>query len=164
MSKDHLSIHGKHLGNNQRQTTLSFVIEGFFGRYSVRWMSDVTVKRGNRLKAHQYHQKRTSSRKENEKRTMKLGGPDCTVQIDESHVFRRKYNIKRQLKITEHRRLFGMAEDNVCGRLFLEMVKERDKPTLEGIIKKHTERGTRIFSDCWKPTTLINPTSSSTSL
>ena len=101
---------------------------------------------------------------EEEKQTMKLGGGDCTVQIDESHVFRRKYNIGRQLKITEHGWLFGMVEDKVGGRLYLEMVKERDKPTLEGIIKKHTERWARIFSDCWKPTTLINPTGSSTSL
>ena len=87
---------------------------------------------------------------ENEKRTMIFGGPDCTVQNDESHVFRRKYNVGRQLKITEHGWLFGMVEDKVGGRLYLEMVKDRDKPTLQGIIKKHTETGTRIFSDCWK--------------
>ena len=43
-----------------------------------------------------------------------------------------------------------MVVDKVGGRLYLEMVKERDRPTLDGIVEKHAEKGTRIFSDCWK--------------
>ena len=36
------------------------------------------------------------------------------------------------------------------GRIFLQMVKERNKRTPQGIIKAHTEVGTTIFTDSWK--------------
>ena len=43
-----------------------------------------------------------------------------------------------------------MVEDIVNGRHFIQMVKTRDKETLETIVKKHTEEETRVFTDCWR--------------
>ena len=73
-----------------------------------------------------------------------------TVQADESHVFKRKNNVRRLLVFTEHGWLFGMVEDTPNGKLFLTMVKQRDKETLLGIIKKHDRPGTTIFTDSWR--------------
>ena len=82
--------------------------------------------------------------------SFQIGGVGMTVQADESHVFKRKNNVGRILVFTEHGWLFGMVEDTPNGKLFLSMVKQRDKETLLGIIKKHVRRGTTIFTDSWK--------------
>ena len=76
-----------------------------------------------------------------------LGGEGERVQIDESHVFTRKYNVGRTLAITWLGWVFGIIEDKPNGRLFLQMVRERDAQTLERIIADHIPRNTVIFSD-----------------
>ena len=67
--------------------------------------------------------------------TFSLDGDGEVVQIDESHVFSRKYNVGRTLVMTSHGWVFGAVEDNPQGRLFLQMVRERDADTLLSIIK-----------------------------
>ena len=79
--------------------------------------------------------------------SFKIGGSGVTVQADESHVFKRKNNVGRVLVFTEQGWLFGMVEDTPNGKLFLSMVKQRDKQTMQRIIKKHVHPGTTIFTD-----------------
>ena len=74
-----------------------------------------------------------------------VGGDGGEVQIDESHVFSRKYNVGRTLVVTTHGWVFGAIEDNPQGRLFLQIVRERDAETLLSIIKKgHYKKLTRF--------------------
>ena len=42
-----------------------------------------------------------------------------------------------------------MVEDVEDGRLYMQLVKTRDKQTLEGIIREHLHQNTTVFSDCW---------------
>ena len=48
---------------------------------------------------------------EEEKANMKLGGVGPRVQLDESLVLSRKYNVGRVLKNTKHGWVFGMVQD-----------------------------------------------------
>ena len=65
---------------------------------------------------------------------MMLGGNDVVVQIDESHLFKNKYNVGRIPQTMRQVWVFGMVEDVENGRLFMQLVKSRDKETLEWII------------------------------
>ena len=51
--------------------------------------------------------------------SFRLGGDGERVQIDESHVFSRKYVVGRSLVMTTHGWVFGIIEDKPNGRLFL---------------------------------------------
>ena len=81
--------------------------------------------------------------------TLVLGGDDVSVQVDESCVFSRKYNVGRELRTTKHGWVFGIVEDKPDGLLFLRMVKKKDSPTLKGLIQQHVREGTTVFSDSW---------------
>ena len=81
--------------------------------------------------------------------TLMLGDEDVRVQVDESCVFSRKYNVGRELRTTEHGWVFGIVEDKPDGLLFLRMVKHKDGPTLKGLIQQHVRENTTIFTDGW---------------
>ena len=77
---------------------------------------------------------------------VKIGGPGCTVEIDETMYSRRKYNRGR---IYPEQWVFG----GICrktGKCFLYTVQNRTKETLFGCIKANILPGTTIISDCWK--------------
>ena len=78
-----------------------------------------------------------------------LGGDEVSVQVDESCVFSRKYNVGRELRTTKHGWVFGIVENKPDGLLFLQMVEKRDSPTLKGLIQQHVKEGTTVFSDSW---------------
>lgn len=75
-----------------------------------------------------------------------IGGPNKTVQIDETLMCRRKYNVGRVLNQVW---IFGgiCVEDR---EFFCLVVKDRTKETLSEEIKKYILPGTTIISDCWK--------------
>ena len=78
-----------------------------------------------------------------------LGGEGERVQIDESHVFTRKNNVGRVLVTTTYGWVFGIIEDKPNGKLFLQMVRYRDRETLEPLIESRIRKGTTVFSDSW---------------
>ena len=78
-----------------------------------------------------------------------LGGEGERVQIDESHVFTRKYNVGRVLVTTTFKWVFGIVEDKPNGKLFLQMVRFRDRETLEPLIESMIRKSTIVFSDSW---------------
>ena len=51
--------------------------------------------------------------------------------------------------MTRHGWLFGVVEDKIDGRLYIQMIRHKDADTLQGIIKEHVEKETTIFTDCW---------------
>ena len=77
----------------------------------------------------------------------KIGGPSCVVQIDESHLFTRKYRVGRVLK-SEQYWVFGGIDEN--GNMFLERVLRRDKETLSEVLMRRVAEGSIIYSDQWR--------------
>ena len=76
----------------------------------------------------------------------KIGGPNCTVEIDESKFGETKYHKGRYIK---GQWVFG----GICRQtkqFFLVPVERRDKETLIPIITERIANGTTIMSDCWK--------------
>jgi transposase-like protein len=75
----------------------------------------------------------------------KIGGPDKTVEIDESKFGRRNYHRGHPVK---GQWVFGGVERG-SGRTFLVPVPDRTADTLMAIIRAWIEPGTTVISDCW---------------
>jgi transposase-like protein len=75
----------------------------------------------------------------------KIGGPNKTVEIDESMFGRRKYNRGHPVK---GQWVFGGVERE-SGRTFLVPVQDRTADTLMTVMDAWIEPGTMVISDCW---------------
>ena len=126
-----------------------FVVGAFINRWSTTTVAAMTGSREDtiskylRLIKNAIHVEVEATKKD-----MVLG-ESGRVQIDESHVFTRKYGVGRVPGTLTHGWVFGIIEDNPFGRLFIMMVKLRNRETLEKIIYDHVQRNTMIFSDSW---------------
>lgn len=78
--------------------------------------------------------------------TEKICGEGCIVQVDESKFGKRKYHKGRKV---DGQWVFGDIERGT-GRMFLVPVEDRKKPTLHRYICQYIEKGSTIYSDCWK--------------
>jgi len=76
----------------------------------------------------------------------KIGGPGNVVQIDESHLYNRKYNVGRMLSTQVW--VFGGIDDT--GKIFMERVERRDAETLTEVLLRRVHPGSTIYSDSWK--------------
>ena len=76
-----------------------------------------------------------------------IGGPGTIVEVDETCVFKAKYNRGRRFR--RHVWLFGGIERG-SGRCFLSIVKRRDASTLLRLVAKYIRPGTTVISDCWR--------------
>lgn len=77
----------------------------------------------------------------------KIGGIGKTVEIDETKLFKRKYNEGRIIGLSGW--LVGGIERDDKRNMFMVLVQDRTSETLNEIIINHVERGTRIITDCW---------------
>jgi transposase-like protein len=75
----------------------------------------------------------------------KIGGPNKTVEIDESKFGRRKYHRGHPVK---GQWVFGGVERE-SGKTFLVPLPYRTADTLKAVIDAWIEPGTAISSDCW---------------
>lgn len=75
-----------------------------------------------------------------------LGGPGHVVQIDESVVTRRKFNVGRRVP---PRWVVGMY-DTTLGRGCIVYVTNRSATTLTDLIVEHVAPGSTIWTDCWR--------------
>lgn len=82
-----------------------------------------------------------------------LGGPGVEVEIDETHLFTRKYH-RGNVLASEHIWVFGIIE-RLSKKVYLEVVPKRDGPTLYNIVNTRVRRGTQIYSDSWAGYNLI---------
>jgi hypothetical protein len=75
----------------------------------------------------------------------KMGGPNKTVDIDESEFRRRKYHRGHPVM---GQWVFGGVEHE-CGKTFLVLVPDRTADTMKAVIDACIEPGTTDISDCW---------------
>ncbi|XP_065321146.1 uncharacterized protein LOC135928618 [Gordionus sp. m RMFG-2023] len=78
----------------------------------------------------------------------KIGGPGHVIEIDESHIFKRKNNTGRILKSNAIWVVGGISRND--GNFFISHTEKRDKDTLLGIISKHVHTDSTIMTDKWK--------------
>ena len=76
----------------------------------------------------------------------KIGGKGKIVQIDESAICKRKYNVGRILKNQQYWMVGGIDEDGNC---FLKITKRRTRKILETIIMENVEDESIIWTDGW---------------
>ncbi|ULT84863.1 hypothetical protein L3Y34_013506 [Caenorhabditis briggsae] len=74
-----------------------------------------------------------------------LGGPGKIVEIDESHMYKAKYNRGHMLR-RKSIWIFGMTERHT-NKVAMFRVKQRDAATLLPIIRAHVKPGSMIVSD-----------------
>ncbi|ODM89446.1 putative transposase-like protein [Orchesella cincta] len=74
-----------------------------------------------------------------------IGGPGLHVELDESHIFKRKYNRGRQLAF-QHVWIFG-AICRESKEAFVQVVADRTGATLWPIIRRKVYPGTVILTD-----------------
>lgn len=77
-----------------------------------------------------------------------IGGPDSVVEIDETHIVRRKYDRGRALQAGW---LVGGIERRTDGQFkaFFVIVYNRSGPLLKHLIQQHVAAGTHIITDGW---------------
>ncbi len=74
-----------------------------------------------------------------------IGGPNQTVQIDESQFSKRKFN---RGQVYPQQWVFA-GVDSLTDDCFVELVPNRTRQTLLEVIKRRIKPGTTIVSDCW---------------
>jgi transposase len=76
----------------------------------------------------------------------KIGGDGDAVQVDETHVSKRKYNEGRSLC---HFWIVGGISEKT-NRIFMTSTIQRTQPILKAYIEEYIEPKTIIKTDCWK--------------
>ncbi|KAK6056771.1 hypothetical protein COOONC_05717, partial [Cooperia oncophora] len=76
----------------------------------------------------------------------RIGGRGRIVEIDETYMVQRRYN---RGKMVGSSWLIGGIEDGMK-RMFVEIVNDRDGPTLDGIMLRNVLPGTTIRTDSWR--------------
>uniref|UniRef100_A0A182YRE3 DDE_Tnp_IS1595 domain-containing protein n=1 Tax=Anopheles stephensi TaxID=30069 RepID=A0A182YRE3_ANOST len=78
---------------------------------------------------------------------VRIGGPGMMVEIDETAISRRKYNVGRISASNTQWLVGGICRET--GEIFLERVPNRSQATLNDLVVRHVETGTTIITDCW---------------
>lgn len=77
-----------------------------------------------------------------------IGGETSIVEIDETLVARRKFNVGRAVK---QQWLFGgIVRGSNPPIFFMELVPDRTRETLEGVLKRRVHPGSLIMHDGWR--------------
>lgn len=78
-----------------------------------------------------------------------IGGPECTVEYDETLVAKRK---SHEGRLVPAQWLFGgivRGTGNAPIQCFLELVPDRKRATLHEVLSRRVHQGTTIYTDCW---------------
>uniref|UniRef100_A0A182YS01 DDE_Tnp_IS1595 domain-containing protein n=1 Tax=Anopheles stephensi TaxID=30069 RepID=A0A182YS01_ANOST len=70
-----------------------------------------------------------------------------TVEIDETAILRRKYNVGRISASKTQWLVGGICREK--GKIFLERIPNRSQATRNDLVVRHVEAGITIITDCW---------------
>lgn len=84
---------------------------------------------------------------------IRLGGPGVVLEMDETHLFTRKYN-RGNMLASEQIWVFGIFERGT-NRCFLKVVENRDSETLFSIVNQVVHPESVIMGDQWRGYSLI---------
>uniref|UniRef100_A0A158P4I5 ISXO2-like transposase domain-containing protein n=1 Tax=Tetranychus urticae TaxID=32264 RepID=A0A158P4I5_TETUR len=85
-----------------------------------------------------------------------IGGTGRIVEIDETMVFKRKYN-RGRLSSEQKRQVWVFGGiDRESKETFAKIVEKRDEATLLEVIKRNILPGTTIYSDGWRSYNNLN--------
>lgn len=84
---------------------------------------------------------------------IRLGGRDVVLEMDETHLFTRKYH-RGNVLASEQIWVFGILE-RFSGRCFLKVVEQRDSETLFRIVREIAHPESVIMGDQWRGYSLI---------
>ena len=76
-----------------------------------------------------------------------IGGPNTHVEVDETHMFKRKNNVGRVLRSQSWWVVGGICRET--GEIFAVLVQSRKKTSLNEIIVQNIAPGTTILTDKW---------------
>lgn len=80
--------------------------------------------------------------------TRKIGGVGMTVEVDETHLCKRKYNVGRILLSEAVWIVGGICRETK--EVFLVKTTRRNEATLRQILLDNIHPGTNVITDCWK--------------
>ncbi|EFO92117.1 hypothetical protein CRE_12442 [Caenorhabditis remanei] len=112
---------------------------------------DFKVDKNSVTKMHEMFRQLTKSwfyRETGKDQHQMLGGPHKIVEIDETMMYRAKYNKGRMLT-RKQVWVFGMIERGTS-KIIMFRVSRRNAQTLIPIIRKYIKPGTTIISDAWR--------------
>lgn len=130
-------------------------------KLAIYWLNEVSIKSAIKLtkfsnktvcKYYGYFRQLVASSLTEE--NQKIGGPNITVQIDETKMGKRKYN--RGHRVEGIWVVVGI-EDKQNGKLFIKEVENRSAQTLNDLIEKYVIPGSNIYTDCWKGYNTLDP-------
>jgi len=73
-----------------------------------------------------------------------IGGPRYIVEVDETHLFTQKYHRGRRLRHQVW--CFGIVS-RTSGRVYIQEIPDKTRPTLDAIMREHIRPGSFIMSD-----------------
>lgn len=73
-----------------------------------------------------------------------IGGPRDVVEVDQTHLFTQKYHRGRRLRHQVW--CFGIISRS-SGRVYIEEIDDKTRPTLDGIMRAHIRPGSYLMSD-----------------
>lgn len=82
-----------------------------------------------------------------------LGGPGLIVEMDETHLFTRKYN-RGNILASQQIWVFGLIE-RVSKKCYMEVVERRDAETLFEVVSRVLHPETLIIGDSWRGYSII---------
>lgn len=78
----------------------------------------------------------------------KIGGPGCTVEVDETYVSKRKYNHGRILACQSVWLIGGICRET--GEIFLKFSTTRTSEVLTRLLTDAIVSGSQVITDCWR--------------
>ncbi|KCZ78496.1 hypothetical protein H311_00468, partial [Anncaliia algerae PRA109] len=82
------------------------------------------------------------------KNTEMIGGKGCTVEINETHKYKRKYGVDRILLAESVWVIGGVCRET--NKVLLTVSIRCDCESLRNIITKFVKPGSRVITDCWR--------------
>ena len=90
----------------------------------------------------------------NTRNRRRVGGVGCTVEMDECHLYTRKYNVGRVQRGQAWWAIGGICRET--RQMFVVISPVRDQETMRRIIFHNIQAGSTVYTDCWRGYNVIS--------